>query len=350
MRRLLLGIFLGLGGVNVATAGSGEPADRVGPSGVAAEMESRLLETLSSLLPTAWQKRPRVQFSVITDMTPEGRKWAVPTPDKPLLYSGSKARFVQMGWQVSAGEKPPPGEQLEATMRTALAANGYVPTTDPEQRPDLLIVFTYGSHGTDPATLASDDEAATLPTNADELVQFVIRDPRLATDVIDRARFMAGDQFALELKAALEAEVSNRRFNQTIGRLPAGTSPMTLPVGPEGGSPFDLFMRGGKRETAEHFAEVAFHTCYFVTATAYDFSGVERKQKVALWQTRMTVEAQGVAMAEVLTPLILGTAAYLGRETREAVVVTKRIDRQGRVEIGTAKVVDEPPPDTAAKK
>ena len=308
------------------------------------------MEALSSLLPTAWQKRPQVRFNVFTDLTPAGRQWRVPTPEKPILYSGGPARLVQMGWQVTAGEKPPPAAELEATMRKALAANGFVSTADPNQRPDILIVFTYGSHGTDPASLASDDESASLPTNADELVAFVIRDPSLATDVIDRARFMAGDQFALDLKAALEGEVSNRRFNQTLGRMPAGTSPMTLPVSPEGGSPFDLFMRGGRSETAEHFAEVAFHTCYFVTATAYDFSGVERHQKIALWQTRMTVEAQGVAMSEVLKPLILNTGSYLGRETPEAVVVNKRLDREGRVEIGTPTVVEEAPPDAVAKK
>ncbi len=301
------------------------------------------------MLPIAWQKRPQVQLSVITDVTPEGRKWRVPTPERPLLYSGSHARFVQMGWQVAAGEKPPPTEQLEATMRKALAANGFVSTTDPEQRPDLVIIFTFGSHGTDPALLASGDEDATSANSADELVQFVVRDPQLANDVIDRARFVAGDQFALELKAALEGEASNRRFNQSLGRMPDGTSSMALPVSPESGSPFDLFMHGNKREMTEHFTQLAFHTCYFVTATAYDFNGVERKQKVALWQTRMTVEAQGVAMAEVLQPLIVGTAAYLGRETPEAVVITKRINREGRVDIGTPKVVDEPAPAPSPK-
>ena len=46
-------------------------------------------------------------------------------------------------------------------------------------------------------------------------------------------------------------------------------------------------------------------------------------------------------MDEVLKPLILATGAYLGRETPEAVIVGKRLNREGRVEIGETKVVPE---------
>jgi hypothetical protein len=106
----------------------------------------------------------------------------------------------------------------------------------------------------------------------------------------------------------------------------------------------------GDSDAMRNVVELAFHSCCFVTATAFDFAGVERKQKRALWQTRMTVEAQGVTMDEVLQPLIVNTGALLGRETPEAVTVAKRIEREGHVDIGTPTVVEEANPNAANEK
>jgi len=228
-------------------------------------------------------------------------------------------------------------------MKKALAANGYVQIADDHQRPDILVVFTFGSSGTDPALL---DDGDTRPTSAEELVRFVFRDPSLYTDVIQRARFVGGDKFGFELKTALDGEMRNMQFNRSIGR--AGG--IGMPVNPDGDSPFQIFLNSGDDRLTRHLTELAFHTCYFVTATAYDFGGVERKQKIALWQTRMAVEAQGVAMDEVLRPLIANGGSYLGRETPEAVILDKRIDREGHVHIGETTVVEEPAAGAAKDK
>lgn len=300
-------------------------------------------EFLQDLLPTAWQKRPFLHYNVITEMTPEGRKRRVPTTEAPMRYFSSPGKFVQTGWMPAAGEKPPPAADLEVTLRQALASNGYLPVENDRQRPELLIIFTFGSTGTDPAALAADGEADRLPTMADELVTFVLRDPTLFRDVVERARFVAGDRYALELKAALEAESSNANFNRTAQRAP-GVATLSLPVSPEGGSPFEIFLSHGEGSMTQRLAELAFHTCYFVVATAYDFQGVENRRKIPLWQTRMTVEAQGVAMTEVLPPLIANAGAFLGRETPASVMIDKRLNREGHVEIGTPTVVNETKP------
>src|ERR1041385_2306716 len=55
------------------------------------ERDSPLLDRL---LPTAWQKRPSVQFNAITEFTPEGRKLRVPTPEQPMYYFASPARYA----------------------------------------------------------------------------------------------------------------------------------------------------------------------------------------------------------------------------------------------------------------
>ncbi len=301
---------------------------------------------LQDLLPTAWQKRPQVRFNVFTEMTAEGRTRQAPSPEHPLYYYASDLKFQQMGWSVSAGEKPPPVEGVAEAMKKALAANGYLPIVDSNQRPDLLIVMTYGSHGTDPAQV--DESDGPPPTSAIDMLGVVLKNPDLFSDVIDRAAFMGGEKFAQGLRTALNGEIHNRNSNYSLRK--AGLEPM-YGVAPDGDSPYMIFMSEGNSSLMEHLAEVAFHTCYFVTATAYDFSGVARHQKVPLWQTRMTVEAQGVAMTEVMRPLIANTGQFLGRETTEAAIVKKRLDREGTVKVGTATVVPDatpaPPPDQA---
>ena len=340
----------------IAPALAEEPA-AAKSSPVVVEQSSLAARVFQEILPLAWQKRPLMHFNAITEMTAEGRKWTPPTSERPIYYVSSDAKFAQTGWLVAAGERPPPAAEMESAMKAALATNGYLPVAQPEQRPDVLILLSYGSSGTDPASTET-DENATEAISASELVPLVLRDPSLFKDVIDRAALIGGDKFASGLKAALDEEVRNTRTNNTLAK--AG-SPIHLPVSPEFGSPYEVFVGGKNSALLAHLAEVAFHTCYFVIASAYDFTGVEHRQKILLWRTKMTVEAQGVSMEEVLRPLIANAAPYLGREMSEAAIIKKRIDREGHVEMGTPTVVQDfvpltdpsrpapPPPDTAKK-
>ncbi|MEO7412723.1 MAG: hypothetical protein ABIZ81_05140 [Opitutaceae bacterium] len=267
---------------------------------------------LSDLLPTAWQKRPKMRFHVYTEMTPQGRSRPEPTSTAPLTYFSPEGKYVETGWLVIAGERPPPWPQLREAMQKALAGNSYHLIADDRQRPDLLIVFTYGAFSTDLASLAPPE--ADLPVTAEELLVYALQDRAALKDVLDRARFIGGARVAEELRLAL-----------VFGSVPQ-------------------LLNGSAGDKVRDIVELAFHPCYFVTATAYDFSGVEKKQKIPLWQTRMTIDTQGVAMDEVLKPLIANTGAYLGRETPEAVIIGKRIDREGRVEVGTPTVVPDKEP------
>jgi hypothetical protein len=304
---------------------------------------SRVLE---AILPKAMQKRPLILFNVFTEMTEEGRQRRQPNPENPQYYLLHTAKFVQTGWLVSAGERPPPVAELDGALRKALAANGYRPVPKPEQRPELLIIFNFGSHGTDPESAIPPGDAAPAVT-AGELLPIVVSDPSLFKDVIARATLVAGEKFARELKAVLDKEVENIRTNQTLARNPGNQ--IKLPVSPEFDSPFQVFMGTGKNSAAvQHLAEMAFHTCYFVIASAYDYEAAEKNEKRLLWRTKMTVEAQGVSLAEIMTPLISNTGSYLGRETNEAAIVKKRINRDGKVEVGTPTVVEEAAPAPSA--
>lgn len=320
------------------------------------EPENERVGFFESLLPMSFQKRPAVRYNVYTEMTPEGRRRAEAAPaDATLYYTAPAGTLAQVGWQPAAGEKAPPWEQLQKSMEEALAGNGFLPVNDAHPRPDLLIVFNYGSHGTDIATLAINPPDAEVdanlpvfppPVGASELVSWIFKDPKATEDVLERARFIGGNRVANALYTALREEANNARMNATVNRTPG--IGIQLPVSPDFSSPFQILLNTSDPAT-RNAVELAFHTCYFVTATAYDFAGVEKKQKIPLWQTRMTIEAQGVELREVLRPLIANGGPFLGRETPEAVTVQRRLDRAGRVDIGEATVVrDNEPTSTSA--
>ena len=105
-------------------------------------------------------------------------------------------------------------------------------------------------------------------------------------------------------------------------------------------SPFHRYLQSDPR--IEMLVEAAFGSCYFVVASAYDGVALANGERRLLWRTKMTVNAVGVSMREALPTLIATSAPYLGRDMKDAEVLSKRVYREGRVEIGTPTVVPEP--------
>jgi hypothetical protein len=295
VRRWAICVLVSVGGTEAH--GAAPPIPDAAPEAT----KEKTMDFLHDLLPVAWQKRPQQRFNAFTEMTDEGKKRRIPTPEQPMYYYSPPPQFAQLGVPI-AGEKPPPIAELEAAMKKALAANGYLPIADDRQRPDILIVLAFGSstRGMEP-----DDE-----TRQEALMHY-----------IERARLVGGDRFAGELlKAIKEAAVF-------------GTPP-----------PVTMFVKAFDSDVVERSVDIAGDNLYFVTATAFDFAGVEKRQPISLWQTRMTLESQGVSMEEALSPLILNAGAALGRETPEPRLIKKRLDREGHVEVGETKVIGESKP------
>ena len=295
-----------------------------------------------ALMPKAFQPKPLMDFNVITEMTPEGRKLAPPSPEHPVYYVAQGGAFVRTGSALSGGEKPPPVADLAKAMERALAMNGYLPGLPPEHRPGLVVIFTYGSHGADYAeglALAVDKNGNPIegppPVTAEELLTFVVHDTALQADLLERAALMGGKAFAADLKRALAGEILNVQTNYDSGQ-------QFLPESPAFGAPIHTFIENNG-PLVSHLVEEAFHSCYFVVASAYDYAAVGQGKKRLLWRTKMTVDAQGVNMQETLVPLITSAAPYFGKDMTEAAVTTKRISREGRVEIGTPTVVEDKP-------
>jgi hypothetical protein len=305
------------------------PAAPVNP----APKKSSQSEWVFSLLPKSLQKNPRLDLTVITEMTEDGKKLPPVSPEKPAYYITQSAGYHQMG-QPPGGEKTLPQEDVEKILARSLAANGYLAAQPPTQPPSLLIIYTWGS---DSLLVEGDDENPSLSPDA------VMR------NVLDRAALVGGEKFAKEL-LQLFTEADAMATAVPTHMAPGGQSPMT-PEMMAFANPVNLFkLRSPKNE---FLVEQSAEDVYYVVASAYDYRSAANNQKRLLWRTRMTVGAQGVSQEQTLPTLIGSAAPYFGREMLESEIMTRRVMPEGRVEIGTPVVVEptapKPPVPTPVK-
>jgi hypothetical protein len=310
-----------------------------------------------SLLPKSFQRNPSVDFNVITEMTAEGKRFPKPTSQQPLYYIEQPGKFTQLGWESPANEKPPPIAELERAMQRALATNGYLQSTASGPAARLLVVFNFGSFARFSTGMEEAEQEAAAeqayeeaisrqpppnpppdppqaaqvsPDTADQLLPYVMADVSKRRDVLERASLIAGAKFAKELSDAIEKEIQYRQTGAGFG-----------PPEDDPASPFNIFRN--RNEKLIYFVEESFSSCYFVIASAYDYAAMGKGNRLLLWRTKMTVNSLGISMTESLPALIVSAGPYLGREMSEAATMTRRISREGHVEIGTPVVV----PDSA---
>lgn len=345
---LCVSVSLLLAGVGWIPACADEPASGV-PKRAANTGSSRWE---FSLLPKSLQRNPSLDFHVITEMTAAGKKLEPATPQHPVYYLEQAGKFTQLGTNSHANEHPPAVADLERAMQRALAVNGYVPAAPSTPGPRLLVVMTFGSFerfSTDSSDLRQamviDDiyrnsmnpATDSLPPpfvadgggrSAASLLSIVLTDQSARTDVIERAELIGGTKFAQELSAVLNEEAAYEKSRSDL------MSPSVAMA-----SPFNRFVSAN--DNLMSLVEESFSSCYFVIASAYDYAAMTRGQRVLLWRTKMTVNSTGISMTQSLSPLIASAGPYFGREMAETVTVTRRMVREGRVEIGTSTVIDD---------
>jgi hypothetical protein len=276
-----------------------------------------------SLLPKSLQKNPRLDFNIHTDISPAGRGAPNPTPAQPVYYVAQAGRMVNTGVGAE-GLAGPPVEQLEKMMTKALAERGYL-AADVTHQPSIIVVYNWGSSSFQPPADVSDENGQ----GNVEVPESVLR-----RALVERARLLGGAEFLKAVLLAMEQVDQKARLSRSA--TPEGGDFMGT-VGDMMRDPFDeLRGRGGEME---RLVDELFSSSYFVIASAYDYAAVSKGQRVLLWRTKMTVNSLGVNMAESIPPLIASASPYLGKETKEPVVVTKRISREGRVDVGTPVVV-----------
>ena len=225
--------------------------------------------------------------NVVVDMTEAGRAVTPPTKEKPAFYYPVLAGYREAGSLV-AGEKSPPPAPVAKLLAKALAAQNYYVVGEKTPAPTLLLVFHWG-----------------------------YMNPQI-DDVGD-------------------AENPQQQFwnQREMLALVAGNTLKNIGV-------FDF-----KRDDV---LQAARDERYFVVVSAYDFAAAKEKKKKLLWQAKLSTPSNGVSLAEVLPSMISAGGPHFGRETKLPELINAPLAKEGKVEIGTATIVDESGKPAAPKK
>jgi hypothetical protein len=264
-----------------------------------------------SLLPKSLQKNPRLELTVITEMTDAGRRRPPVSPRDPAYFELYSLGPHNLGDEIGGTEAVPANEVVEL-LRRALAKNGYQPAQPPAHPPSLLITYTWGMHN----RLDEPD-----PDNP------MLSPMAVERNLLDRAALVGGTKFAEELRRAFEQK---NDLDLTGGAL--------VPIL----DPIELFRR--RQENNDFLVEQSLADVYYVVASAYDYDLARTRQRVLLWRTRMTVASAGVSEQQSLPALVTAAGPYFGKDMPQAEVLSRRSVREGSVEIGPPIIVEETAP------
>lgn len=282
-----------------------------------------------SLLPKAFSKDPFVNMTVFTEMTEAGKKITPPTPDNPAYYFAESGGFHVFG--PSYGNLTPPSQELiEGILRKTLADEGYRPEAPPEHAATLAVIYSWGMHN----KMRGRDDGENDDGPPDPYAGI--------KNLYDRAALIGGESYAKKL---VEANIAATNQAADLDSSGAAGSRIGSPVLTSGAAAFLKKMNPVQRmyNSSSNMANLMEQTnddVYFVVASAYDYQALATGRRKLLWRTKMTVDTKGVSMADTMPAVIVAAAPYFGHETDEAVALTKRVVRQGKVEVGTPTVVE----------
>ena len=242
-----------------------------------------------SILPKSFQARPVFDMTVNTEVSNFGRLLRPVSREHPMSYIAVAGGFKQLGDPIY-GEKSPPVADLERAMKRSLAAGGYLESESSAATPSLVVIFHWGTHAKPPPEVARNF-------------------PELARKYeLERAMLVGGKKY----------------FNRYADILEWGLTPF------DANDPAQQYLRHQSRDDL-----------YFVVASAYDYAALAHHERKLLWRTSMTVNTTGVNMDETLIPLIATAAPFFGRETADPQIAPRRVSRNGQVEIGETKVIED---------
>jgi len=240
---------------------------------------------LDYLLPGA-----ELQAITVTDFTPAGLQRRQPSLAEPAYYVAVSAGMRDFGGIV-AGERPISRQLVNQTMLKVLAKQGYLPAA-PNQRPDVVLLWTWGTLKTERLHYGADGYAPQI--NERQIL-----------------RFLGGDKLGLTSKYA--------------DPFPE----LSLSPG--------LFYQGGN---ARNFLDAARDDYYVAVISAYDVELTDLKHAKMLWNTRISCPSRGFWLPEALPAMLAIATPYIGRETAKPVWVRATEQFKPEVKLGDLKVVE----------
>lgn len=254
-----------------------------------------------SLLPKAFQTRPVLAISVVTDLTVAGRSLKPPTAQEPVYYYDFPSGYHHEGHGASE-QGNVSSEEIKKLFQAALASSNYLPFTK-DHPPTLVLFFLWGVH-------------SKLDKNDLETGQGGFSDVRFH-NLLSRAALVGGDQFAKELTKAIDQQ----------SRSGGPSSSILDPV----------YLFTNRDDLTRNLMDQVLDDCYYVVISAYESAALARGERKLLWRTKMSTPAQGVSLVETTPALIASGRPFFGREMSEPSIVGKRINRDGKVEVGDLK-------------
>jgi len=302
--------------------------------------EKRGLFYKFSLAPKSAQANPRLDFTVATDVTAEGKALAQATADKPAYYV-----LYSEGYQARGDSqldlKTLTEADLSRVLQRSLGEQGYHPASLPGHPPTLLVLYNWGSYAlateehVDWTFIGSGYDSSGF--DADGNLSVPGQTPNSMTAVhgmLDRAELIGGERFAKQvrdmLRAQKDAEYSQMR-SSTVNGVAAPSVPSMQLLDPE--TPFR-----SKSPRNDFMMELVKDDLFYVVASAYDYQAFARQHKaVLLWRTHMAISAGGVTQPQTLPTLVMSASPYFGKDTDGAVVLNRQMTE--KIEIGKPTVV-----------
>jgi len=283
-----------------------------------------------SLLPIGMQKNPQIDYTMMGEVTTEGKKLPTPSVNNPVYYYPHAVGQHDMG-DAYGGTKEIPYKSLEKQLLAALASNGYLPS-DEQHPPTQLLLFTWGMHnridpmpdpdsddGSDDSGDGSDASATDTSSMGGDMN--VTADDNDIMNLLSRAKTIGGQKFADEFATALSDQL------QWSGNTDY-----------ESNGPLRRFAT--RDDNTEALVYEIFNDCYFIIVTALDYEALKSNQRKTLWITRISTTSQGVNFEQTLPIMINNGAWFFGRETSTPEIVRKKAYKDARVDIGEATVVE----------
>jgi hypothetical protein len=327
-----------------------------------------------SLLPRSFQKNPRVDLNVFTEVTASGRRWPAPNAERPTYFVAHITPLeVRGATRVIDSRNAPTSRALEKLVVGSLSARHYRPAAQ-DVEPAIALIVHWGAianpaldgenqiyvgiqNGGEayPEEITQKEEFinSSARGNALEWLPHVLSDQSRIDALIDRAKLIGGNKFAKEFNRVLIQEMEVRRavYMANSASKAAASGAPSENIGDtkiftifeasgaqsfQSFSPLALFMARDMR--TEQMVEELFSDSYYVIVSAFDHTSLLQKRPVLLWRTRMSLSAVGNSMKETLPILVNTGGEYFGRETKQSVSLGKRIKRGHSVDIGEAEV------------
>lgn len=314
-----------LSGLVLALLTSAHASDRPAP-----EPDSKWV---FDLLPKSLQKNPRLDVTILSELTDAGRKLPPVDTSQPAYYLLQSGGYHARNGD-TVGEAKVANAEVDAFVRKSLAQAGYLPA-DPAQgrKPTLVLTYIWGVHG-------------------EPLASETMSPGELDRNLRERATLVGGEKFAKKLLDLVRRN-SELIDAQTSGlRLDVGTDqPAPPPVGAE----LFAFMNPIQRFRAESpknatLLEQVRGDMYYVVVSAYDHDAIAGGKRVLLWRTRMTAGADGVSQTQAVPTLVRAASAYFGRDMPEPSTISPRANGEGRTSFGPLEVIEADVRPPAVKK